>query len=306
MWARFKSQRIPKSSGNCWRYSVKWRIASREPVGTLWTAAGEMGRMHELSPAHDAVFGLAAPHRGQPLEEDDGIESELGQPVLLLDPGPRVLEELVSTLGIPLHIEDVDFTHQRQEPLRIALPGGRHGCVQLRHHSRADRLPVVPDLFERGIGRPAHMSRGLDGTAGVQVEPRHILELLSLGRRGNDRILSGCRRRSDHAAGDARRLGANGAGKTRKRDHGERRDQDQASHHLDGKTAKGSLVSGFHGLSQNGLVSGKTEMSFINKGTCPSRNEGQRCHSLKLRPEQQGKKLVEPSDRFGAISIEAT
>ena len=31
---------------------MKWRIASREPVGLVCTAAGAMGTMHELSPRH--------------------------------------------------------------------------------------------------------------------------------------------------------------------------------------------------------------------------------------------------------------
>ena len=52
MWARLSSQRTSRSSGNCSRYSVKCLIASREPVGLVWTAAGEMGRMQELSPRH--------------------------------------------------------------------------------------------------------------------------------------------------------------------------------------------------------------------------------------------------------------
>ena len=68
MWARLSSQRTSRSSGNCSRYSVKWRIASREPVGLVCTAAGTIGRMHELSPRHIMQLSVS-PRRqcGDPL-----------------------------------------------------------------------------------------------------------------------------------------------------------------------------------------------------------------------------------------------
>ena len=61
-----------------------------------------------------------------------------------------------------------------KQPLRIAFPRGRHGCIQLRKYSR-DGLPkLVADFFERCRGRPAGMSRGLNRTTGVQVEARLV------------------------------------------------------------------------------------------------------------------------------------
>ena len=34
------------------RGGVPWYQASREPTGLVWTAAGAIGKMHELSPRH--------------------------------------------------------------------------------------------------------------------------------------------------------------------------------------------------------------------------------------------------------------
>ena len=54
---------------------MKCWIASREPVGIAWTAAGEMGRMQELSPAAlDAILVLADPHCSHTLQIDEGVK----------------------------------------------------------------------------------------------------------------------------------------------------------------------------------------------------------------------------------------
>ena len=106
--------------------------ADLEVVGELLEVLGEMtdrqpgaggigvdggGRDREdaraLSPAHDAVVGLAAPQRGHSLEVDEGIAILLSQRLAFLDPGPRLLQDLVGAVRFSFVIEEDGFGHLR-------------------------------------------------------------------------------------------------------------------------------------------------------------------------------------------------
>ena len=65
---------------------MKWRIASREPVGIGVHGRGrDRQDARALAPAHHAVIGLAAAKGGHSLEIDHRVESLFRQRIVFLD-----------------------------------------------------------------------------------------------------------------------------------------------------------------------------------------------------------------------------
>ncbi len=253
MWARLSSQRTPRSSGNCSRYSVKCWIASREPVGIgVDGGRGDRQDARALAAAHHAILVLAAPQRGDPLEVDEREEADLGEVVVFDDPGARLIEQVVGALGLALEIEDAGLRQQDQEPLGVGLTRGREGHVELIHQPLVDARPVLADVLQRGIDRPAEMLQGRGEGAVSSGEPRRVLEPLPDRRSGAVSDRDGLLGQGVRELARGRLAGTQSA-EVAIRDHPEEyetREQDEPGQDSHVGIAKRLFVRPIHGISR--------------------------------------------------------
>ena len=123
-------------------------------MGLVWTAAGEMGRMHELSPRHiDAIVVLAAAQCGHALEVDHRAHGHCAGRSVALDDRPQLFQDLVGGLGLALAIQEGGLESERDRSVAGQFQIGELAIDGL-DPAIAQAIPSLADLLQGGVGLP--------------------------------------------------------------------------------------------------------------------------------------------------------
>ena len=135
---------------------MKCLIASREPKGLVWMAAlGDRQDARAFAAAHDAVVVLSLAKCCRSLEINDGVEPLPGKGPSLVEPGPRLAQDIIGPARLCLVIEQRGLGQLEDDPSIIGEPRLSKLLVDLLDVPEAHPLEIRTDFFKRRSRRPA-------------------------------------------------------------------------------------------------------------------------------------------------------